>query len=83
MDLFRLTDPEQLYDMDRSDLIADEGVTMVEWPQMLQNYLSDEPILNLNFTTISDHHRRLKIETQTSDFDILLDTMEQLILSNS
>ena len=83
VDLFRLTSPEQLYDMDRADLIADDGITMVEWPQMLQNYLSDEPILNLNFTTISDHHRRLKIETQTSDFDILLDTMEQLILSES
>mgnify|MGYP001401931403 FL=1 len=83
VDLFRLTSPEQLYDMDRADLIADDGITMVEWPQMLQNYLSDEPILNLSFTTISEHHRRLKIETQASDFDILLDTMEQLILSNS
>jgi len=83
VDLFRLTSPEQLYDMDRADLIADDGITMVEWPQMLQNFLSDEPILNLSFTTISEHHRRLKIETQASDFDILLDTMEQLILSNS
>ena len=83
VDLFRLTSPEQLYDMDRADLIADDGITMVEWPQMLQNFLSDEPILNLSFTTISEHHRRLKIETQANDFDILLDTMEQLILSNS
>ena len=83
VDLFRLTSPEQLYDMDRADLIADDGITMVEWPQMLQNYLTDEPILNLSFTTISDHHRRLKLETQTSEFDILLDMMEQLILSKS
>ena len=83
VDLFRLTSPEQLYDMDRAVLIADDGITMVEWPQMLQNYLTDEPILNLNFTTISDNHRRLKLETQTSEFDILLDMMEQLILSKS
>ena len=83
VDLFRLTSPEQLYDMDRADLIADDGITMVEWPQMLQNYLTDEPILNLSFTTISDHHRRLKLETQTSEFDTLLDMMEQLILSKS
>ena len=83
VDLFRLTSPEQLYDMDRADLISDNGITMVEWPQMLQNYLTDEPILNLNFTTISDNHRRLKLETQTSEFDILLDMMEQLILSKS
>ena len=81
MYLFRLTAPEQLYDMDRSDLIADEGVTMVEWPQMLQNYLTDEPVLNLRFKTVSDPHRRLILETETSDFDILFNTMEQESLS--
>ena len=81
MDLFRLTDPEQLYDMDRSDLIADEGVTMVEWPQMLQNYLTDEPVLNIRFITVSEKHRRLIVETDSCEFDILFKTMEQQILS--
>ena len=81
VDLFRLTAPEQLYDMDRTDLIADQGVTMVEWPQMLQNYLTDEPVLNLRFKNISDKHRQLILETQSSEFDILFKTMEQQILS--
>ena len=81
VDLFRLTDPEQLYDMDRSDLIADEGVTMVEWPQMLQNYLTDEPVLNLRFLTVSDNYRRLILETESCEFDILFKTMKQQILS--
>ena len=81
VDLFRLTNPEQLYDMDRADLIADQGVTMVEWPQMLQNYLTDEPILNLRFITVSDNHRRLILETKSCEFDILFKTMEQQILS--
>ena len=81
MDLFRLNAPEQLYDMDRADLIADQGVTMVEWPQMLQNYLTDEPVLNLSFTIVSDHHRRLILETESSEFDILFNTMEQQNLS--
>ena len=81
VDLFRLTDPEQLYDMDRSDLIADQGVTMVEWPQMLKNYLTDEPVLNLSFITVSDIHRRLILETDSCEFDILFKTMEQQILS--
>ena len=83
VDLFRLTAPEQLYDMDRADLIADQGVTLVEWPQMLQNYLTDEPVLNLRFTTVSDHHRRLILETESSEFDILFNTMEQQIFSCS
>ena len=63
--------------MDRADLIADQGVTMVEWPQMLQNYLTDEPVLNLRFKNVSDHHRRLILETESSEFDILFNTMEQ------
>ena len=81
MDLFRLTSPEQLYDMDRADLISDDGITMVEWPQMLQNYLTDETILNLSFKNVSDHHRRLILETESSEFDILFNTMEQQNLS--
>ncbi|GIT73892.1 MAG: hypothetical protein Ct9H300mP28_37060 [Pseudomonadota bacterium] len=56
---------------------------MVEWPQMLQNYLTDEPVLNLSFTSVSDYHRRLILETETSDFDILFNTMEQQNLSCS
>ncbi len=83
VDLFRLSAPEQLYDMDRADLIADEGVTMVEWPQMLQNYLTDEPVLNLYFSTVSDQHRLLELETKSCDFDILFETMEQQIFSGS
>ena len=81
VDLFRLTSPDQLYDMDREDLIADQGITMVEWPQMLQNYLTDEPILNLSFKTVSDNHRQLILESESREFDILFNTMEQLILS--
>ena len=75
VDLFRLTNPEQLYDMDRADIIADQGVTMVNWPQMLR-YLTNEPVLNLSFKNV-DHHRRLILETESSEFDILFKTMEQ------
>ena len=77
VDLFRLTAPEQLYDMDRADLIADQGFTMVEWPQMIHNYLTDEPIMNLRFKNVSDPHRRLILDTESSEFDILFNTMEQ------
>ena len=76
VDLFRLTDPEQLYDMDRADLIADQGVTMVEWPQMFQNFLTDEPVLNLRFLNVSDNHRRLILESDSCEFDILFKTMK-------
>lgn len=79
VDLFRLTAPEQLHDLDRADLIADQGITLVEWPELLQNYLTDETVLNLHFTTVSENQRRLMLETESSEFDILFNTMKQQI----
>ncbi len=81
VDLYRLNDPEELDDFDREDLITDEGVTLVEWPQYLLNYLSDEPVLNLEFETISENQRRLILESESSNFDILFKTLEQENLS--
>ena len=77
VDLYRLNAPEELDDFDRDDLITDEGVTLVEWPQFLLNYLSDEPVLNLVFETVSEYQRRLSLESESADFDILFKTLEQ------
>mgnify|MGYP001183061670 FL=1 len=77
VDLYRLNAPEELDDFDREDLITDEGVTLVEWPQFLLNYLSDEPVLNLAFETVSEYQRWLSLESESADFDILFKTLEQ------
>jgi tRNA threonylcarbamoyladenosine biosynthesis protein TsaE len=77
VDLFRLNASEELDDFDRDDLITDEGITLVEWPQFLLNYLSDEPVLNLGFETVSEHQRRLSLESESANFDILFKTLEQ------
>jgi tRNA threonylcarbamoyladenosine biosynthesis protein TsaE len=77
VDLYRLNAPEELDDFDREDLITDEGVTLVEWPQFLLNYLSDEPVLNLGLEAVSENQRRLSLESESVDFDILFKTLEQ------
>ena len=77
VDLYRLNAPEELDDFDREDLITDEGVTLVEWPQFLFNYLSDEPVLNLVFENVSEYQRRLSLESESANFDILFKTLEQ------
>ena len=77
VDLYRLNTPEELDDFDREDLITDEGVTLVEWPQFLLNYLSDEPVLNLDLETVTENQRRLSLESESCDFDILFKTLEQ------
>jgi tRNA threonylcarbamoyladenosine biosynthesis protein TsaE len=77
VDLYRLNAPEDLDDFDREDLISAEGVTLVEWPKFLLNYLSDEAVLNLSFNTVSEHQRQLSLESESADFDILFKTLEQ------
>ena len=77
VDLYRLNAPEELDDFDREDLITDEGVTLVEWPQYLLNYLGDEPVLNLSFETVCENQRRLSLESNNSNFDIFFKTLEQ------
>ena len=81
VDLYRLTAPEQLDDFDREDLIAEEGLTLVEWPEYILNYLTDETVLNLLFETVSENQRRISLESEYSEFDILFDTLEQPISS--
>ena len=76
VDFYRLAAPEELDDFDREDLITDEGVTLVEWPEFLLNYLSDEPVLNLGFKFVSEHQRRLSLESESGEFDILFKTLE-------
>ena len=81
VDLYRLTAPEQLDDFDREDLIAEEGLTLVEWPEYILNYLTNEPFLNMHFETVSENQRRLFLESDSGEFDILFDTLEQPISS--
>ena len=78
VDLFRLISSQELSDFDRQDLITDEGITIIEWPKFILNFLSDEPILNMNFETISEKKKQLKLESHSPEFDILFDTLKQL-----
>ena len=77
VDLFRLSSPQELDDFDKQDLVSEEGITIVEWPKFLINFLFDEPVLNLKFHTISEQKRLLNLECQSCDFDTLLKTLEQ------
>ena len=77
VDLFRINSPEELDDFDRQDLITDEGITIIEWPKLILNFLHDEHILNLNLETLSNQGRRLNLESSSSDFDTLFMTLKQ------
>ena len=77
VDLFRLNSAKELEDFDRQDLINDEGITIIEWPKLLLNFLNDEPIINLNFETLSNQRRLIKLESRSKEFDTLFITLKQ------
>ena len=39
-DLYRLTDPEEVYELDFEDAL-EEGICLIEWPERLQNLLPE------------------------------------------
>ncbi len=80
VDLYRLTAPEQMDDFDRDDLISEEGITLVEWPELIQDFLTDEPVLNLYLKSISENQRELKLKSDSDDFATLFVSMEQTFL---
>tara|TARA_B100001540_G_scaffold213215_1_gene188083 strand:- start:10 stop:498 length:489 start_codon:yes stop_codon:yes gene_type:complete len=69
IDLFRLSSSQELEDFDRNDLISDEGITIVEWPKLILSFLTDEPLINLKFETVSSYTRRVELESNFNDFD--------------
>ena len=79
VDLFRLTEPEQLDDFDSEDLFAEKGITLVEWPEFISYFLTDEPVLNLYFKTVSENQRQLIMKSEFDNFDTLLNTLKQSI----
>ena len=81
VDLFRLTAPDQLDDFDKEDLIADRGITLVEWPEFIPDYLMDEPVLNLHFKIVSENQRQLIMKSERDNFDTLFNTLKQSIFS--
>ena len=81
VDLFRLTTSEQLDDFDSADLFAEKGITLVEWPEFISEFLTDEPVLNLHFKTISENKRQLIMKSESTNFDTLLNTLKQPIFS--
>ncbi|MBF0276451.1 MAG: tRNA (adenosine(37)-N6)-threonylcarbamoyltransferase complex ATPase subunit type 1 TsaE [SAR324 cluster bacterium] len=62
VDLYRLNTPEDLDSFDREDLISEEGVTLVEWPEFFKPLLESEALIEIELQTLDENTRRLKIQ---------------------
>ncbi|MBF0287535.1 MAG: tRNA (adenosine(37)-N6)-threonylcarbamoyltransferase complex ATPase subunit type 1 TsaE [SAR324 cluster bacterium] len=75
VDLYRLSSPDDLDNFDREDLICDEGLTLVEWPELLQTILTSEPQLLIQLQMLENEKRMMGIQGLHHPFDSLFDAL--------
>jgi len=76
VDLFRLSSLEDLDSFDRDDLISDEGLTIVEWPELLTSYLTTEPQLSIEIQLTGDTSRSFNFQSKNASFDSLFQSLK-------
>jgi len=77
VDLYRLSSPEDLDSFDREDLINEEGVTLVEWPEFIKLLIGDEPQLQIELHAQKETTRKLEIQNLYDSFDSLFEALKQ------
>nr|WP_082236073.1 tRNA (adenosine(37)-N6)-threonylcarbamoyltransferase complex ATPase subunit type 1 TsaE [Halobacillus massiliensis] len=65
MDVYRLEDSDE--DLGFEEYFLGEGVTVVEWPQFIEEYLPDERLV-ITIDYLEEDSRRIKLDARTSRF---------------
>ena len=72
LDLYRLEDKKELEDFDFEDLIAVDGITLVEWPKLLRTLIDTQKVLNININYVLDGSRELIMSSHDSFYERLM-----------
>jgi tRNA threonylcarbamoyladenosine biosynthesis protein TsaE len=72
LDLYRLEDKKELEDFDFEDLIAVDGITLVEWPKLLRPLIDTQKVLNININYVLDGSRELIMSSHDSLYERLM-----------
>ena len=72
LDLYRLEDQKELEDFDYEDLIAVDGITLVEWPKLLRPLIDTQKVLNININYVSDGSRELILSSHDCLYERLM-----------
>jgi len=72
LDLYRLEDQKELEDFDYEDLIAVDGITLVEWPKLLRPLIDTQKVLNININYVSDGSRELILSSHDYLYERLM-----------
>ena len=72
LDLYRLEDQKELEDFDFEDLIAVDGITLVEWPKLLRPLIDTQRVLDININYVSDGSRELILSSHDCLYERLM-----------
>ncbi|TDM12152.1 tRNA (adenosine(37)-N6)-threonylcarbamoyltransferase complex ATPase subunit type 1 TsaE [Macrococcus lamae] len=78
MDCYRLEDGDE--DLGFDDYFYSEGVTLVEWPQMIEDFLPSN-YLTLMIERISDDSRQVTVTAQGEHYEKLLEALDDEVTS--
>jgi tRNA threonylcarbamoyladenosine biosynthesis protein TsaE len=74
MDLYRLGDAEEAYDLGLEEYFYNRGISLVEWPERIEELLPEER-LDLRLVKLDDNGRRLEFFPRGSTLDGLVEEL--------
>ena len=63
MDLYRLNDLDEAYDIGIEDYLYSGNYCFIEWPELIMDMLEGEPYVQLNIEQMEDGVRKVEITT--------------------
>ena len=70
-DIYRLNEPDELFDLDYEEYLFGNGVSIVEWPERL-GYLLPEEYLKIFISRLQEeNHRNIKLEPKGNRYTAL------------
>ena len=64
LDLYRLGEIDEFELIDGRSILSSESIICIEWPQLIESYLSDTNTVYVNIEIDEDKARRVTIETK-------------------
>lgn len=62
LDLYRLKNADEALDIGIEDCLFDDNYALVEWPQIVENWLTDAEVLKVHLSVSEDLSRKIEIE---------------------
>ncbi len=65
-DMYRLEEPEQLYDIGYEEYLYSDGISIIEWPSKME-YLYPEYYIMVNIEHVSATERKITVSSNNDD----------------